>query len=63
MEDCSAVEYRAPFILPWVVTGHDGAPGQQQAQAQSFVPFTTGSDGVCCCVPGLQRRHPLCQRA
>jgi hypothetical protein len=43
------VEYKAPFILPWVVLG--GLPeggAQQQEEQQPFIPFTTGPEGAVC---------------
>ena len=41
-ESEDAIEYRAPFVLPWIVI--DSAMAQQP---ESFVPFTTGSQGGC----------------
>ena len=41
------MEYKAPFILPWVVLGGQPEAGaqQQEQQQQPFIPFTTGPDG------------------
>lgn len=36
------IEYRAPFILPWVVLREDAA----LEQPESFVPFSTGPEGA-----------------
>ena len=50
-DDEIAIEYRAPFVLPWVVIEEAMAK-----QPESFVPFTAGSQGTaaelrsgCCC--------------
>ena len=50
-DDEIAIEYRAPFVLPWVVIEEAMAK-----QPESFVPFTAGSQGAlaellsgCCC--------------
>ena len=52
-DDEIAIEYRAPFVLPWVVIEEAMAK-----QPESFVPFTAGSHGAlaellsgCCCAP------------
>jgi hypothetical protein len=38
----AAVEYAAPFILPWVALAED----PNQHHPESFVPFTTGPEGA-----------------
>lgn len=41
------LEYKAPFILPWIVLNKEMSPDQPE----SFVPFISGPEGVpsnCC---------------
>ncbi|BDA42347.1 probable Na(+)/H(+) antiporter NhaH at N-terminal half [Coccomyxa sp. Obi] len=41
-EEDEMLEYKAPFILPWVVLNKDMSP----EQPESFVPFVTGPEGA-----------------
>lgn len=40
-ESGKAIEYRAPFVLPWIVIQEAMA-----TQPESFVPFTAGAQGA-----------------
>lgn len=39
------LEYKAPFILPWIVLNQAMSPDQPE----SFVPFITGPEGAHSC--------------
>ncbi len=41
-EQDEMLEYKAPFILPWIVLNKEMAP----EQPESFVPFVTGPEGA-----------------
>jgi hypothetical protein len=46
-EEDEMLEYKAPFILPWIVLNKEMSPDQPE----SFVPFISGPEGVpsnCC---------------
>ena len=52
-----AVEYTAPFILPWVALAED--PGEQHPE--SFVPFCTGPEGAVPPWLGALAQHVMSQ--